>query len=300
MSTVAALAEVIRRRLYAGNNRSRYNFLAAGISTTDTTVTFEDTTDGIEQGGTIAIGAELLYVRSVNKAAKTATVVRGFTGSTPAAASIGATVEVAPRFWLGDVIDTMAEEIRSWPPSLFQVKTLDVEVDSAARAYDLDGENRDVLYLLEVLVDSDELGNFRMSDASWGERPAVLIRDPNRATFASGQGVQMQARPARSGTIRVTYALGFDGLEIAATDDLTEDLRIPEGWYDIIRYGTMWRMMSHREVGRTDPQAAGESRRDEGVPPGYISQTTNSLLKLRDRRIADEEARLRARWPYKA
>jgi hypothetical protein len=296
--TVANHAEVIRRRLFAGS-LGRYDILNGTINSSVTSLTVTDGSTGYVVGLKIGIDSEIMLIRSYDPAAKTVTVLRGFLGTTAASHTDQTIVEIAPRFPLVDVTDTMREEIESWGSSLFTVKTAAFNTTTDLRAYNLTGALRPVFILEAVQTNSVSTS----TENSRSYLPVEMIRDVATADFASGFAVQFKKRPPTSQPVFVTWAEQINTANWATSLDLTAavptGLGLDQGWLDIVTYGTLWRLMSGKEIGRTDLQASGDTRRGEEVPPLYTARAADQFRAIRDLRLANETNELRSRYPYR-
>lgn len=295
-TTVAQHAEIIRRRLNA-QGLGQYDILASNITTTTaTSVVFTDGPTTLAPGTRIGIGTELMLVRSYVVATKTATVIRGFLGTTAATHTAADLIEIAPRFPLPGIVDTMREEIDSWGPQLFKVTTAVVPLAAGTRTYDLTGAVAP-LFLLDVEVPPPT----SVSPGS-GARTGLamrLIRGQATSDFASGFAVQLTSDTGYAADARVTWAEKFDTTTFATTTDLEATIGVRRSWLDVLTYGVLWRLMSGREIGRLDVHAASEQARAADVPVGSSSAAVLRLLQLRDRRMAEEANKLRSDYPYK-
>lgn len=293
---VSAHAALIQRRLSSGSI-GRYNFLSGAIDATQTTITVTDDVTGIVSGSKLGIDTEILLVRGTpDPTTKAVTVVRGFLGSTAAAHADQALIEVGPRFPLADIIDTMREEIRSWSPTLFQVRTATIGTSPDLRDYNLTGATSP-LFLLELTI---ALTQVTATENAHGNYRAVLVRNQDVTQFPSGTLLQLRNRPGAAYTMIAVWAEDFvvDPTFTTGTD-LVGDCGIGLSMLDVLTYGTMWRLMSNKEVARTDLHASGETRKAAEVPPGYSSQTAAALMNLRNRRLADEANTLRSLYPFR-
>ena len=297
-TTVAQQAEVIRRRLFAGS-LGRYDILNGAINNSVTQLVVTDGNTGYVPGLKISVDTEIMLVRSYNASTKTVTVLRGFLGTTPAAHSDQALIEIAPRFPLADITDTMREEIESWAPELFTTKTYPFNLVTDLRAYDLVGSTHPLFVLEAVQTNSVTTS----TENSRSYLSVELLRDVATTDFASGNAVQFKRRPPTTQPVFVTWAEKIDTTNWATTLDLTAaaptGLGLDQGWLDIVTYGTLWRLVSGKEIGRTDLQASGDTRRAEEVPPLYTARTAAQFQQIRDSRFANEVMELRARYPYR-
>ncbi len=61
---------------------------------------------------------------------------------------------------------------------------------------------------------------------------------------------------------------------------------------DIPRLGAAWRLLTPREITRSNVQAQGEARDTREVPPGTILRDAAGIQAQRDRRLREEAERL--------
>lgn len=272
------------------------NFLSGTVTASTSPITLADDITGIVPGSTLAIDSELMLVRPTPvPASKTVPVYRGFRGTTAAAHTDGAIVEVAPRFPLADIVDTMREEVDSWGQEVFAVTTAQLTISTALRAFNLTNAVNP-WFVLEVYQENPGQGS---SENARSALPFILLRDQDPADFPSGVAIQLKESPRSTDPLRVTWAEPFDTETWSLTADLEDDIGLTRGLLPVVTYGTMWRLMSGREVPRTDLHASGETRRAEEVPPGYPARTAMELRGLRDRVLAAEANKLRSRYPWR-
>lgn len=287
---VSSLVESTRRHLL-GQHRPQMNRLDSAISTVgQSTVTFEFDAEGITKGSIISIDDELMYVWSRDKGTLQAVVQRGVLGTTAATHAVGALVEVNPRFPTSVIRDELQREIRSWHPRLFAVVTKELTVEIAKRAVDLDSVPGDFFHVLDILRQPRALSD------SWVRVRGRAAHNLNTADFPSGSALFLDDPVEASTRIRVTYARPFDLSAFDDNTDLVADVLLEPAYFDIATYGAAWRLVSTREIKRTDSDAQGEPRDAQEVPPGHILQTARQLKALRDERIAEEHRLLVHRW----
>lgn len=293
-TSVATVIQRIRDHYLYGTYRATLNQLAVDPGSGGTTLTFTYDMEGITRGSYLSIEQEVVYVWATNPASKTATVARAQMGTLAAAHAIATTVEINPRFPRPMIKQTMEEEIRSWPTSLFKVDALDISATTSFRAYDLTGIG-DFYFVVEVRKSQPSGDTTR----SWPKISFDVIRDMSAANFASGSAIQLQSPLDTARTLRVTYARPFDVSVFEEATDLVATCGLSSSMVDIVQYGTAWRLLQPREIQRTSRQSQGEPRKAEEVPPGFTSATAAGLKKLRDNRIDEESNRLRAKYPYR-
>ena len=138
--TVAQMVDSTREHLL-GNGRSEMNVIASTSLTTNSTTATVVTTlyplNGITPGTMLAIGDEELYVFSTNPGAQTAVVSRGENSTTAANQPSGTRIYVNEPFNRSMIINAIIDDIRSWGPQVYQVKTADIATVPYQRGYDL-------------------------------------------------------------------------------------------------------------------------------------------------------------------
>ena len=288
---VPSLIESTRRHLM-GQHQPQMNRLATAVSSdTQDTITFEFAVEGVSPGSIIAINDELMYVWSRDKGSLQAIVQRGVLGTTAAAShALGSLIEVNPRFPTFIIRDELKREIRSWHPRLYAVVTKELTVEVHKRAVDLDSVPADFFHILEILRQP------RATRDSWYRVRGRAEHNLNTADFPSGSALFLDDPVEISTRIRVTYARPFDLSSFDDSTDLVTDVLLAPEHFDIASYGAAWRLVSTREIKRTDTDAQGEPRDAQEVPPGHILQTARQLKALRDERIAEENRLLVHRW----
>ena len=290
MATVAELVEETRRHL-AGQNRLEYDRLDGAISdTTSESFTVEFTASGLAEGAYVCLDDEVMLITSVS--GTTVNVLRGMLGSTAATHTDNTLIEVNPRFSRFDIKQTLKQEISSWGPGLFKAASLEVTAaDKVYQAIDLTGIG-DIFGVLEV----------RKAPAS-GETvwPALrhyeVLHQADTGDFASGFALQILEEVA-SGAIRISYAKPFDVSTFDDSTDTVTDIGMLTSMDDIPAYGAAWRLLSLHEAGRSDAYPRHISARESYAPAGLMASQAQSLKRLRDERVAQEVAKLRARYPF--
>lgn len=292
-TTVSALIEETRRLVY-GTSRLAINRVlstGAGLLDTDTTVTLDFDLQGAVKGSIIAIDNELFFVLDSTAATKQLTVIRGYLGTTPVVHAAGAIVEVNPRFPRPYIKRALQQEINSWGSRLFKVTSVNIPFSSLSRIYDLGIV--DYLSVLDVRLSPAPGRTTRPRAYGW-----AVIPDQDTSNFASGTALELLGNYPTSGTARVKVSQKFD---VGVWDDTTvvENLGLTSSMTDIPPIGAAWRLMSAKEVGRTDMTAQPEPRKAEEVPAGHMASVAAQLKKLRDDRIEEERWTLMQRYPLR-
>lgn len=288
-SSVSSLIESTRRHLM-GQHRPQMNRLKVAANDSQTTISFEFAIEGVVGGALIGVDDELMYVWSRDKGTLQAVVQRGVLGTEKSTHDVGALIEVNPRFPTAVIRDELQREIRSWHPRLFAVVTKELTVGTGNRAVNLDSVPGNFFHVLEILRQP------RDTRDSWYRVRGRAEHNLNTTDFPSGSALFLDEPVEASTRIRFTYARPFDLESFDDDVDLEEDVLLSPAYYDIATYGAAWRLVSTREIKRTDGDAQGEPRDAQEVPPGHILQTARQLKTLRDERIAEENRLLKHLW----
>ncbi len=292
-TTVAQLIEETKRLLY-GSSRLSLNRLPAsgsGMLSGDTIITAEFDLLDMTRGALISIDDELMWVISTNAPLKQATVVRGHLGTTATSHAAGALIEVNPRFPRVYIKRSLQQEIDSWGTRLFKVATANISFSSSTRIYDLGVTN--YIGVIDVRLSAYTGRTTKSNPYRWS-----VLRDLDTAEFASGSAIELLGGYPTSGTMRVKLAQKFD---VSSWTDATdvESLGLTTAMCAIPPVGAAWRLMSAKEVGRTNLTAQPEPRKAEEVPAGHMASVAQQLKTLRDNLIDEERWTLMNRYPLK-
>lgn len=290
MTTAQTIVDQARRDLLAGVTEER-NKLASGINSSDTTLSLSFDPKGVRDGAVIEIGAELLYVWSVN--GSTVTVERGWEGTTAASHSANAIITVKPRFpnkQLFDFVNDEISDLSSPANGLFQIKTATLQYNGSDRAIDMSGVT-DLINIHEV--------RWRYSGDEWIEvRGFRLSRNAATTDFSSGLMLIFDVPPPQASTVRVTYKAPYTKLT-NLSDDLTTVGGVQATLDDVVRMGVQLRAMVGREVKRNFMEAQGDTRRAGEVGPGAVQASWRGIAAMRQQRIEAEQARLSQQYPVR-
>jgi hypothetical protein len=290
--TVAAHAELIRRRVLA-TARGVYNFLSLPLAAGDTQVVLDDDILNVTKGNLLGIDDELVYVRHTDGAARTATVARGWQGTAAVPHGAGVPVEMSPRFPYADIVDTMAEEIGSWTPELFRVGSVEIPMAWGTKAYDVPTDDV-VLFGLQL---DFAPSNVRLDGETRHPRYKVLRR---RTDYPHGHAVELEIDPGPvTATFQYATEYTLDLAGFGPATDLEAEVGLLPNQFDVLTYGTMWRLMSSREIGRADLHGFGESRKAEDVPAGIQMNIAKLLEDTRRKTMADAGLYLRSLYPFR-
>lgn len=290
MTTAGDLITRVNQQLLAGTVEER-NKLASPITSSDETLTFTYNFGSIRSHAIFEIDSELMYVWEVNSGAKTATVQRGYGGTTPAAHSADAIVTVNPRFpryqtLLG--LNTDLSDLSSPLNGLFQMKTVDLSYNGSDRMVDMTG--------VTSILDVYDVRYRYLNDDYPIVRDVRFLRNMPTADFPSGYALAFDSG-IRSGVVRVIYKAPF-GQFTSEASTLTS-VGIGQELEDLLVLGAQIRIMSGREVKRNFTESQGDTRRPDEVTSGAVLNSMIGLQRLRRERILAESARLARQYPLR-
>jgi len=289
MSTVAQIIDRTQRQLLSGVVEER-NKVSVAVTATAASVTFAYDIAGIRTGSVVEIGSELMYVWNVPTSTNTATVERGWNGTTASAHAVNAIAVVNPRFPRSQILESINDDLSDLvSPSngLYRVKAMDIQYNGNDPMINLPSTN-DVIELLEVRL------RYRSNDYPMIRR-TTIVRNMPTSDFGSGTALKFN-EPCRSGTLRITYKAPF-GRVVRETDDLQLITGFPVSAEDILVMGAQIRLMTPREVRRNFVESQGDTRRSDEVPAGSQNNSIANIVRLRRERIIAEAAKLDSQYP---
>lgn len=293
MTTVADWIATTRRYVY-GNNTGIVNRLPATLAAGATQFILEFTLSArTTPGSVLAVDDESMLVLDVDQPSRTVTVQRGYFNSLDVSHDAGTLVEINPRFSKPQIRQELQNELRSWGDGIFATDVFDTTVASGNPVVDLTGI-QDFYFPLRVYR-SPRSGRFNWVSVSFDGQ-----RDLPISAFGAGSALVLNDTPTQAYQLRVVYARKFDLSVFDDTADVNDDLLLSDSLLDIPPYGAAWRLLSTREVKRTDTGAQGEPRLAQEVPAGEISTAAARLKLIRDQRLEDEATQLRSAWLWRS
>jgi hypothetical protein len=289
MSTVGTVIDRTVRQLMSGTIEER-NKLAASLTAAATTVTLSYDLKGIREGSVIQVDSELMYVWEVSVGAKSATVERGYNGTTAATHSSGAIVTVDPKFPRAQILEAInaeLDDLSSPMNGLYQVKSLEVTYNGSWAMLPLPTPDK-IMDLVSVSL------RYIASDYPLLRR-IRLVRDLPTDDFNSGYALKFDEQ-VRAGRIHVVYKSAFNNVT-SETQNLQNIAGVPSSCEDILMMGAQIRLVSPREIKRNFTESQGDTRRAEEVGAGSVASSINNLIRLRRDRITAEAAKLSRQYP---
>jgi len=290
VTTAGQLIDRVNSELLAGTVEER-NKLAASTDSSQTDIEMTYSLGSLRDNTVFQIGTELMYVWEVNTTSKTATVDRGYGGTTAAAHTIGDIVTVSPRFPRHQILNGLnadLADLSSPMNGLFQMKTVDVSYNGSDRMVNLTG--------VTEIIDLYDVRYRYLNDDYPIVRNVRLLRDMPVSDFASGFVLAFDA-PVRAGSVRVLYKAPYTAFATEA--DTVAGAGGTASLDDLLILGAQIRVMAGREVKRNFTESQGDTRRAEEVPAGAVGGSILNLQRLRRDRIQAEAARLNRQYPIR-
>lgn len=282
------------RRLQ-GSQHDSLNLLAADIGLLTTEIPLTYPLNAVRAGTLLSVDLEVMYVWEVNDAATTATVQRGWQGSTPAAHATETLVTVNPRYTDWAIFDALNSELRSLSVNgIYQIRTADITAESGRLGYDLSMTGflsiAEIRWQLPGTVSKE-----------WPELTDYTVdNDLPTSDFPSGTALFLTGElPAAQQTIRIRYRAALGALA-NLYDDVQIVTGVPATALDIPPLGAALRLAAGRPVGRSQYDAQGDTRRPDEVRVGDVLQAPSALRLEYQQRISEEAGRLRQQWPSRS
>jgi hypothetical protein len=286
--TVAQMIQRCMRRLLS-YHRAAANRLTDTIDNDDLVLTLSFDDQAPARGTLLEIDTELMLVLSYNTSSRVASVQRGYLGTTAAAHTADATVTLDPRFPLADVMDTIKDEVASWPPRVFRVETSTVSL-GINPTVDLDAPPK-ALYPLSI-IRHNYTGEYR-----WYRMEGRAEHGLPVSEFPSGWGFFPDTNAAAIVDLEVTWASEFDLDAFDDATDLEGDCGLTVPMFDVIPYGVAWRMLAGKENVRSGMESQPEPRFSQDVLAGAAAGAAQMNQQMRDSLLANVAIGLLARYP---
>jgi len=292
MTTIAQIRDRITQRLTGEQTTmiDRLNGALADTTTEACVVEFQSA--GIAEGTIIEVDTEQMYV--ISRTGVNVVMLRGWNSTTAATHADNSIIYINPRWAMSEIVQLIEEELLSWPMQLGKVVTEEVTIAvNQVQAALTVASNLEVTRLLDAQIMHDS----RTQRVRRDRLDVKLVRDRDEDEIASGYAIQVGAPFSTARTVQVDYLTSYDvsALSTVATD-LQTGVGVDRRLIDVLVYGVMWRAMSTREVQRTS-EAATARGDAERVPPTHLTQTSDALKKIRDKRMVEELYRMHDTYP---
>lgn len=284
MSTFSEIIEDVLSEIssYVRSQES-ITVLTQAATDSDTTLTVDEASS--ISRGIVEVGNELVYVKSVNKTAGTASVLpggRGWRGTTASAHPIHTLVRNNPTFPRDQVKRAINDTIRGI--DLRAIGSYTFTFDGTTFAYVLPTDFQDITGVSWDSPDTSDVWpllkryrvdrNYRTADDANTMRSAIVLFEA----------------PMSGRDIRVQYTK-YPTAMSSESDDFTTVSGLPQSCEDVIRLGAMWRLVSTIDPGKVTAVAPTADVMDTPVGAGESSTVARYLYQLFSVRLSEEKAK---------
>ena len=293
--------EKVFRRVYSGSAESTVQ-LVSGINASVIFINVTGQNTAMRIGAMISVDLEVMYVTgwtATDGNTGTATVVRGYTGSTAASHTTDALVYINPRYSKFDIGVALNDELlRLSSPGngLFQVKAQQITYNPVYMGYDLtQAVNDNYIDIMEVRYKIPYPTRNYPAIKKW----KVLRSVPDAGVFPSGQGLVLYESGYPGLPVYVQYSAAFNTLASsvwASTADVAAATGMTSTMVDIPPLGAEIQLTLPREIRRNFMDTQPDPRRAPEVPAGSVSNSVQALMVLYNQRIAEESERLNRQY----
>lgn len=288
MSTLEQMTDEVLLYLQGyGLDQNRATFLAADVDADDLVFSVDD--PGPLQEGLAEVGDELVYVRSYNDSASTATISpdgRGYRGSTAAAHTAGTRLTIGPTFPRHVVANAINDVIEAVYPTLWGVGSTLISFQPTQNTYSLPLEAERVLSVsTDIYGPSEEW--LRVRD--WRFDSAA-----DTGSFATGNTITLGRGLYPGKDFKVTFSKA--PTRLASGDDLTVSGLQSTAKLAIV-YGAASQVIQFIDPARLQVNAVEADELDEPKPIGRASQIAQSLQGRHLQEVLAEQRRLRQAYP---
>ena len=278
------------RRMAFGSLNDQINLVAQPYTANSTEIVMDMDVSGITPGMVLSGDLNVFYVRSIDVATNTVSVIPGFDNSPKKNMSVGDFIYIKPRVTDWYMFETMNQEIlRLSTPEhgLYQIASWETIVDPTWQTYEFPPEAENMIGMLRV--------RFRMpgSPDVWYDVPEKAYR----IQIEAGVSRIRLLRNIPSGTdIKFLYKAPFQQAE-NLLDNVNDVCGLTSTMVDIPTLGCLATLLRTTESRRGQVQQQGDARRPGEVAAGSNLQIARSVEKDHQMRIWEEAARLIARVP---
>lgn len=288
MATVEALIHRTVADWQLGGQPGHRNKLAGSLAADATNVTFSYDLGRVAAGTRFAVGLETFYVWDTNVTSKTATVERGYEGTTAAAHDDGALVYVAPEWTPAQILAAFNDELDDlYAEGLFRVGATTINPNGYT-TYELPAAVDDVLQVWQSSTSAQD---------AWTRPDWSVLRNLPTSEFASGIALQVPGSWVGD-ELRVIYRTRFTALT-SLTQDVAATTGLPTSAIDLLPLGAALRLKYAEEAARSRHDTQGANRRAQEVPVGGKLRSAAGLAELRRRRINTEVQVLSRQYPQR-
>lgn len=274
---VTLASSVIDRVLKKFQSKDTPDILDGAMDTATTTVSYRGFLPAWGPGTVIAIDSERMLVVQVNEPNKTATVVRGYDGTTATTHSLSARIYLEPRGDRSEVLSLINDCLSDLFPELFKVATQEVVYSATAIGYEIPATAYRVLRVSALMNISANL---------WEPIYDWHIEDQAASEFPSGRAIMLNVSLPSGSKFRVKYGTTFTRASSEA-DDLEATCGLSDYMTDLPYYYALSRMLPAEEQLRSEIRSAQNHQRAQDVP-AFLALRTGEWYNARylDRKAA--------------
>jgi hypothetical protein len=278
------------KRMAFGSLHDQINIVAQPYTAGSTEIVMDMDVSGITPGMALSGDLNVFYVRSIDVATNTVSVIPGFDNSPKKPMAVGDFIYIKPRVTDWYMFETMNQEIlRLSTPEhgLYQIASWETIVDPTWQTYEFPPEAEDMIGMLRV--------RYRMpgSPDVWYDVPEKSYR----IQIEDGVSRIRLLRNIPSGTdIKFLYKAPFHQAE-NLTDNVNDVCGLSATMVDIPTLGCLATLLRTTESRRGQVQQQGDARRASEVVAGSNLSIANAVERDHQMRIWEEAARLVSRIP---
>ena len=289
MAAVSTLVDRIYRDfLNKPDDLSAFSRLDGAMTdTTGTTLTYESGLFSSEEenllgnGALIEVDQELMLVTSANTSTRTLTVSRGYAGTTAATHIDKTNIFINPTFPRKSVFDAISDNISRLYPSLYNVTTTDVVVNSTYQ---------------EVPASTVEVLTSYVQNATGNQYTSAgieLLRDfPPSSTNTAVQFFNTSNGKTVHLVVKRKFVRPTD-----ETSDLETVCLIPTEYEQIVMVGAVADIVGATDIDASTQEFITEKLAADSYPVGSGERLRNALLRLRSLLIDEARGNLRSLYP---
>lgn len=277
--------------LLQGSRREALNTLNTTMNSSVTSVVLDLDPTAVQIGTVLSIDLELMYVTGISS--QTATVIRGYRGSTAAAHTAGAVITVNPRYSRFSVFNALNDDLNDLSAEgLGKFAAVELTYNPAVEGYNLTG----VTSIDEIVqVSYQDVG----PEKDWPPIPMglwSLRRNAETDDFSTGFALITKGYSEPGMQLRVVYRAPFS-LFTAESSDAQTVAGLPATANDLPPLGAAMRLVYPREGQRNQIEAQPDTRRADEVPAGALLNAARGWQELRAGRILRELQRQERQYP---
>ena len=286
--SLADLTNQVERELLVHYARPLYDVPASSYNTSVTSIVLANT-DQISPGAILDAGFELMMVVNWVAGTRTATVIRGFLGTTAASGTTSTLVRINPPVTSAGMVDAFLDELRSWDERVYATDSDSVSFGASATSVEITPARRPyrVLYARPRPLGT----NYRRLYLD-----ATIRSDEPAGQFASTYSLHIENAIGAT-TVDLLYAVPFDISALTTSSDLLATHGLSEGMLEILKWGALARVTSGKEARRLDPSTYNRPDQIQGFPATALLQASAEYRKARDMAYDREARRLLAKYP---